>query len=60
MRVRVVAAVTVAVLLFGLQLTNAQPVGSAQKLPGEKALIYVYRETSIIGIAPELALWPII
>ena len=51
MRVRVVAAVTVAVLLFGLQLTNAQPVGSAQKSPGEKALIYVYRETSIIGIA---------
>ena len=51
MRVRVVASVTVAVLLFGLQLTNAQPVGSAQKSPGEKALIYVYRETSIIGIA---------
>jgi hypothetical protein len=52
MRVRVVAAasVTVAVLLLGLR-TNAQPVPSAQKSDGEKALIYVYRETSIIGIA---------
>jgi hypothetical protein len=45
MRVGVVAAVTVAVLLIGLQ-TNAQPVPSAQKSGGEKALIYVYRETS--------------
>jgi hypothetical protein len=51
MSVRVFAALIVALLLCRPGIACAQPAASAQKSDGEKALIYVYRETSIIGIA---------
>jgi hypothetical protein len=46
-----IAVFTVALLLVGPRLASAQPVPSTQKSVGETAVIYVYRETSIIGIA---------
>jgi hypothetical protein len=51
MWVRIFAALIAALLLFRPGIAGAQPTPSVQKSDGERAIIYVYRATSIIGIA---------
>ena len=51
MRISVFAVLIVALLLVGPKLTSAQPVSGIQQQNQPKTLIYVYRETSLIGIA---------
>jgi hypothetical protein len=51
MRIRVFAALIVALLVVGPRLTFAQQISGTQKPDLAKTFIYVYRETSLIGIA---------